>query len=62
MGFLIKLVIGWILFALIIYVGMKIAAIWGKVGIITKVCLVVLGLSTVVLYYGIIFRLYLWLD
>lgn len=62
MEFLIKVVVGWILFGLIIYVGMRIANIWGKVGIIIKVCLVVLGLSTVVLYYWIMFPLYLWLD
>jgi len=58
MGFLIKVVVGWILFILIIYVGMRIANIWGKVGIIIKVCLVVLGLSIVVLYYKIMFPLF----
>jgi len=58
MGFLIKVVVGWILFILIIYVGMRIANIWGKVGIIIKVCVVVLGLSIVVLYYKIMFPLF----
>ena len=38
MGFLIKVVVGWILLILIIYVSMRIADIWGKVGIIIKVC------------------------
>lgn len=62
MGFLIKVVVGWILFILIIYVGLRIANIWGKVGIIIKVCLIVLGLAIVMLYYRIMVPLVLWLD